>query len=467
MKRWLGMVLCLLVVGAIAWTWNRGGGRASLLGDAVAGDVPPTEAAPDSLIVHEWGTFTTYSGSDGGKLEFRPLFDDDLPPFVLDRSLGSNPFSKLSYRALVRMETPITYFYTDRPRDVRARVRFPKGLLTEFYPPVAEMSPPPQAGHVDSSAGSSLDWGTIRLIPESHLRPQLADSRLAKVIEQRTSAALPPATDYNNHYAYARQTDSALVHVQRAPDPNRVFVPHGDFFEKFLFYRGLGDFKLPLRVSVDKQGLALVQNHGTDNIGWLMLLDVVDKQVRFTVLAGLQAGQEQTMSLPKEYSDHESMIASLTEALVGTGLYRREAEAMVNTWRSSWFGEQGTRLLYFVPKRLTDELLPLEIEPRPAETVRVLVGRMDVMTPADEQKITKLVQASAKARAKYLEDYHAGVIPPGTPYPIPAEIRQLGRLAEPALARVQHASNNLDLSNEAGALMKGLQAAMEAEAARK
>ncbi|HIK92924.1 MAG TPA: hypothetical protein EYG03_13225, partial [Planctomycetes bacterium] len=39
------------------------------------------------LVVHEWGTFTNFSGSDGVKLEYRPLVDNDLPDFVLDRGM--------------------------------------------------------------------------------------------------------------------------------------------------------------------------------------------------------------------------------------------------------------------------------------------------------------------------------------------------------------------------------------------
>ncbi len=65
--------------------------------------------------MHEWGTFTEFSGSDGVRLEFRPLADEDLPPFVLDRFLQSgvgNPFSKSEIRVRLRMETPVTYFYT-------------------------------------------------------------------------------------------------------------------------------------------------------------------------------------------------------------------------------------------------------------------------------------------------------------------------------------------------------------------
>src|SRR5678815_461851 len=75
-----------------------------------AGDTgrSPKEAAAagEKLIVHEWGTFTNFSGSNGIQLEFRPLLDGELPSFVYDRAMHSvSPFLKSSYRARQRMET--------------------------------------------------------------------------------------------------------------------------------------------------------------------------------------------------------------------------------------------------------------------------------------------------------------------------------------------------------------------------
>ena len=42
-----------------------------------------SDTTADELVVHEWGTFTSVSGSDGVRLEFRPLVGDDLPNCVL------------------------------------------------------------------------------------------------------------------------------------------------------------------------------------------------------------------------------------------------------------------------------------------------------------------------------------------------------------------------------------------------
>ncbi len=116
------------------------------------------------LVVHEWGTFTNFSGSDGVKLEYRPLIDNDLPDFVLDRGMqaGLHPrFTKTLLRGRQRMETPVTYFYTDKVRDVNVRVRFPQGLLTEFYPPVQKMLPEfthAQLHKLPALKDSLLDW---------------------------------------------------------------------------------------------------------------------------------------------------------------------------------------------------------------------------------------------------------------------------------------------------------------------
>jgi hypothetical protein len=451
-KKWLGATLLACGLAAGVWSFSRWDGSGELLSQAVAGDSSLRRDASrsDDFIVHEWGTFTTYSGSDGGRLEFRPLFDDDLPPFVLDRSLGASSLSKVSYRAQVRMETPITYFYTEQPRDVRVRVRFPQGLLTEFYPPVAAVTPPYSALQSEPRANTALDWGTVHLIPESSLRPQLANAEVAAAIQKRMAETLPPLTDFNNHYAYARQTDSALVHVNR-PNKHLWEQGKGDHFEKFLFYRGLGDFKLPLHVKPAENGRVQIENRGKAPISWLMLMAAEGEQVRYTLIPALAGGESTTVTLAKEFGDKDSMIAAITDALVSTGLYRREAEAMVNTWRTSWFGEQGTRLFYFVPEQLTNELLPLEIEPQPKETVRVLVGRMDLMTPEYEREVIELVRASAAARREFNETNQARL-----PFPVSEQIRQLGRLAEPALTRVRHVTGDNSLHYEATTLLRDL-----------
>jgi len=453
----LPLVLSVIVVVAACETVRPAARGADEIRPSDA--VPTTEAKPsdDGLIVHEWGTFTSFSGSDGVRLEFRPLLDEDLPPFVLDRFLQSglgNPFAKSQIRSRVRMETPVTYFYTKRERDVNVRVSFPEGLLTEFYPPVARIEPPYNFGEQLPMRRSSLDWGRVHFIPTDCLQARVNDPDQRRLLESLLPAGLLPLSDAKYHYGHARETDSALVYVHR-PKPDAKtppLVPSGDFFEKFLFYRGVGNFDLPLKVTSVKDGSFEFVNSGHDPVRSLFLIDADGQAVRFSAFDQVAAGSRLKLFQSGTPTTIDSLADVVTNALIKQGLFAKEALAMVNTWRSSWFGETGTRLLYVVPRRITDTLLPLDINPQPATMVRVLVGRMEIMTPEKESWVAALVRKSAAERdaaqknraSQGHEGQYAGL----------SELNSLGRLAEPALARVRTLSSDPVIRSEATLLLR-------------
>ena len=78
--------------------------------------------------------------------------------------------------------------------------------------------------------------------------------------------------------------------------------------------------------------------------------------------------------------------------LVEAGLFPDEARGMVRTWSRSWFRSEGTRLVYIVPRALTDALLPIRITPRPEKLVRVLVGRLEYLTPEVERGVERALR---------------------------------------------------------------------------
>src|SRR5439155_21558508 len=83
---------------------------------------------------------------------------------------------------------------------------------------------------------------------------------------------------------------------------------------------------------------------------------------------------EATYQRPKLNNNIDLLLQDLKQALIASGLYEKESAAMIKTWRYSWF-EEGTRVFYILQQQITDAVLPLTIEPRPEELVRVLVGR--------------------------------------------------------------------------------------------
>ncbi|MBI2824060.1 MAG: hypothetical protein HYX69_05125 [Planctomycetia bacterium] len=366
---------------------------------------------PGRLVVHEWGTFTSFAGSNGVNLEFRPLVTNDLPRFIMNPfSQPGSPFSELAkdrFVARQRMETPVTYFYTDVRRVVNVRVGFPQGMLTEWYPVVKQFESGKDNDTNAILGHAYLDWGAVRLTPPD----QFADVRVRGPKGQAVPASLPPVTE-KDHYGRARETDSAIVET--------VDARRGSHFEKFLFYRGLGNFELPIKLVALGSDRFEVTNAADDMSGALLLVRIGRDRVRFTRIDPISPRSATEIALPSEESSVDLLAEAVVRELTAAGLYEKEALAMVNTWRSSWFGENGTRLLYLVPGALTDELLPLAVDPAPDERVRVLVGRLETLTPED---CRRLVQALA------------GGGPGETPAAdaVKAELASMGRFAEPAI----------------------------------
>ena len=304
---------------------------------------------PDSFVVHEWGTFSTFSGSNGQNLKFYPN-QNDLPSFVYNRFR----FVKGGLTdALVSLETPVLYFYSDRDRKVSVHVDFPKGVMTDWYP---EASRPPS---------QQLRWDDFRVLAKE--TPKLA-------MERKPS-----------RYFAARETDSSYIQTTTGVDKK------GEN-EKFIFYRGIGDVSLPFEVKALGHDAFSVKNTGKHAVPGHFLVNVRDGKVAFKSLGRLSPGTEEKVDLPAEASTAEKLGDAMTALLIEQGLFEKEAKAMVKTWKSDWFGENGTRVLYLVAESVTAEILPLKIDPKPDHLVRVLVGRHDILTPEREVEIDAIVK---------------------------------------------------------------------------
>ncbi len=410
----------------------------------------------DGLVVHEWGTFTSFSGSDGAFLEFRPLHNEisDLPGFVWNR-FGSDQdsiFAKSRIRGRVRMETPVLYFYTDRIQEMTAKVDFPKGLLTEFYPPVKTMLPAfdsHAAHHEGEPIGkSSLDWGTFTLIPKSSLIPEITDPTKREPIVNLIEASAYPKAARMEHYAAARATESAMVHVTGPESFAGQLGSQGtSYVEKFLFYRGVGSFDQPIHVEFESNNSPRITNNSDQTIAGAMMLKVDGESLWLSSVRSI-APKETIKDLTLKNVEKAQLEAVVSDLLTAQGLYRDEANAMVQTWQSSWFTEEGTRLFYIVPPATTDTILPLQLEPAPKSLVRVLVGRLDLLPPSEEQQAIQAMIASAKTRKTMIEAGEQSVH-----LLVPNSIAKYGRMAEPILTRVSQVARDQTVRLEAEALI--------------
>jgi hypothetical protein len=186
--------------------------------------------------------------------------------------------------------------------------------------------------------------------------------------------------------------------------------------EKFLFYRGVGTFDLPLSVKLEGDKLVL-NNLGKDEITHLVVFENRGGKIGYRLIDAFTG--QLTYVRPALDANIDSVLQDLKQILVASGLYLKEAEAMIKTWRSSWF-EEGMRVFYVLPRLTTDTVLPLTIEPRPAELVRVLVGRTEVITPEMEKAVQQQVNLLGDASPRVRETARQN-------------IRKYGRFSEPIL----------------------------------
>ena len=70
---------------------------------------------------------------------------------------------------------------------------------------------------------------------------------------------------------------------------------------------------------------------------------------------------------------------------------------MVNTWKTSYFQNDGIRVLFVLPQSWTDSFIPIRIAPKPEEIVRVMVGRLELLSPERERRAEAAVRDLASA----------------------------------------------------------------------
>jgi hypothetical protein len=349
--------------------------------------------AADPFVVHEWGTFTSFQDQEGDSLYGLQRGDEPLPNFVYLRNPTSpqepsrsidgcrrnsyscdyapeyyiaEPVGRYRLGVNQRMETPVIYFHSDVARDVNVSVRFPQGIITEWYPRAAGFQP--AIGRVQGISNGYMNW-----------RVRLHTERLP----------LPPVPS------------GSIWEPSRQVNANDVSA-NGEN-ERHIFYRGVGDFETSFRALSGPASFTLTNRDPSEEVPEVIYLRVTEQGGFVRSLGRL--GRGGTFELPYRDSSQQAvrpMGAYLGEAsntvhraLVNAGLYNDEAWAMVNTWRHAYFETQGERFLYVLPRTWTNNLLPLNVTPAPDRMERVLVGRVEVMNlPAQQQLFDRLFAAA-------------------------------------------------------------------------
>src|SRR4029434_2687890 len=116
------------------------------------------------------------------------------------------------------------------------------------------------------------------------------------------------------------------------------------------------------------------------------------------VVNGLNAERPVLFFTPAEFanSDYspanlEKLRAQMHSALMDDGLFADESDALLNTWELSYFKSAGLRLFFLLSREWTDHLLPLELSV-PARVSRVMVGRIELVTPEHRHLLREIAE---------------------------------------------------------------------------
>lgn len=352
-------------------------------------------AAPTAeLVVHEWGTITTVHAADGTPQVGLNKIDasDVLPPFVHryePESTRFDPAKKLAKSPLVpgrpdvsmRLETPVIYFHPpagfDSPIDVS--VLFRGGVINEFYPA--------------ADADVYLD---VARITDKQTAGAIAREWTGETLNNFVLGSLQWRGVRLHSTVVAPLTNDPVWLAPREPQSASVYLPEAGEGERYLFYRGVAALGALLQT---RHSRGAVQLMSPPNLAWLETESLVVPRI-WLVEAGAEGAiafrEQAALTLRKKAPGKElarlrrfsaqdlaaanlkPLRASLKTALIGQGLFADEAEAMLNTWKHSYFEKPGLRVFYIVPRPWTEHFLPLTLSV-PARVERVIIGRIDLL----------------------------------------------------------------------------------------
>ena len=351
------------------------------------------------ITVHEWGTFTSryrdnsfpggtyvpkYSDNGFPEYDLHKSIDEPVPGFVYNLNFNTRfKFALPGYKGgyfldsipvnlpyvPIKMETPVLYFYSKKEvKDLHVNVSFPQGSISEFYPLPYRRE---DTAYVRSKVSMEFDSEIARPNLRFNNYNGFAEWKINILAPDKLIQPTHPDNEVPNLWLAPRKTQSNMIES------------NGEI-EKYIFYRGLAAFINPVIPYYTKSGNLLIHNNSSHEIAYVMVYEMGKDGKRY--VWGVSSMKEDIFDMfnksPKEVSDYEwensyrkEFVISLTKA----GLYEDEAEAMHNTWKHSYFEKPGLKIFWIVPRKFTDEIIPITFSQPIASLERVMVGRTEIM----------------------------------------------------------------------------------------
>lgn len=343
---------------------------------------------PIEFTASEWGTFTTLSGSDGNRLNGLFVDEEKLPSFVFRKAMNNswNDWTKVDHKGIpgvgyeripllnvnVKMETPVIYFYSDKEFEVDVEVDFPKGSISQWFP-----------RRVDGEEQIEI-WSPQRTFPTIDFLNKDFEGYIKWNVK---------VLSMNSDKQITQNSTPKIWSAPRLPKSNLIstYSWNREYIESFLFYRGIGNFDIPIKGEFDgNEKFTLKYDENLGPIQYYVYEFTEDSAMYFHAHGKILPNTQSVIDIQRTWVNaygYDAFKDAMQAGLEEHGLTWAEARAMLNTWDHSYFKTPGFKVFWILPRTLTDEILPITIHPTPSELRRVMVGRSEFLTPEFEQEL--------------------------------------------------------------------------------
>ncbi len=286
--------------------------------------------------VHEWGVMQIKYGY---KALSTSKILDELPSFV-HKAKSKKVYHYHFYRTLGGGK-PIIYFYANKPLNVNVTVKITSGTHLCWWPKA-------------ETKNKTFKWSNCGIDTATK------------------SESLRPVSK-KHWFNAARDVDSSVVTV-------------GNTKEKFLFYETKNmAFEIPFEATGSEDTFEII------NFNKTALKDVfIVKGKKFIFLPEIDKSAKVDFTSVK--NSMEKLRKKLLEILIRTGLFRKEAKALLASWEPEFFKSDKIRIIYSLPRAKYDELLPIKISPKPLELVRTGLVLVEQVNPVLQKRIDNLAK---------------------------------------------------------------------------
>lgn len=345
-------------------------------------------ASPSALTVHEWGTLSSVVASDGTFLEgcqheeigtanFIHSLEEQNPDMGIGPMTQGFPGTWVRDSGEVRKlyNAPITqrfdgsflnFYQEENLKNTQAtiEVHFPYGSFSQWYPQN-------HAADEDLSLDSGYLYWNVELLDEEK--------------GGKLKTPVPPS--------WKALRESSSNPLESNPD--------GEIeSEAFLHYRGLGNFKIPISLTADREHLYIHNQNEVQAFSKILILnyDPSTQSGNLRRLSTLKPGEKVSLkrnSIASYAAPHSLYLEEAHRILKKDFLHelsQEEANAMLQNIQDSYLLSPGLRVLYVLPKEWLETFVELRINPEPQKTTRVLLGRIEIFLPEEEEALMEKIK---------------------------------------------------------------------------